>query len=878
MRKFLIIFLVSTAAWGQATNPVHFGELAIGKGYDNTFTGDLLGLDIDENGKIWSNSGAVFEDDVSIDGDLTITGVFSGVIDGSGTSNKIAKWSDSDTLTDSSITDDGSTLTFTVPMADDIILYFGDDSDIGILYDETTDNRLEWTDGTNLLLALTDAGTTGDLLITGILTVSGNVDLTDDKYILYGADDDIQVGYDETTDNRLEFTDGTNLLLALTDAGTTGDVLITGILTTGSIALTDATGNILLAALEQDGASTDDMIMWDGANWAASTYTSLALDDDQPLIVGTGNDLHYEWSSANTRGEFSDGTNVYVWIAGAGAGDGDLGITDDLTVGDDTTLTDDVTIGGVTTFSPGSDDFELKSRAAGFLSFENQTSNVSLASEYFLADGDLGGVDSILTFFWSEGTYADQTNSSNMYFGYITSAPDRYIWSTNSTGTGSDLPIEISTKGNSPQLWFDTDGDLGVGTSSPGAELHVSNTATEVRLEATTADQDNTLSFYDDSALEFDIFHDTSVGMLAIRDLNGNIFVRYDLAEVVYNKDNLARNWRVKGDTDTGLLFVDGVNDRVGISTITPGAMLDVDGDTIIGGDDFDFTNVGTVTSTFTGDAWHIDLQDLAIGTETVEAGTELRVANYDNEQTTISIESDRDSNSNHGLIDFKARKGSNPTADTMIIGNIRFFGDEVGDDTWGAGAEIKVRAATTWSAGSRGAHIDFFVSDIGESGTTEALRLTETKDLVFMDAAAGIPYGSMYFHEASQTVDLVLNTYVKVTGWSSGLTNSVTIATSAFNVDYVGAYKIDWQIAGDTAGSNKIIEANIFINGVEQTDGSSERKFATGGDVGSFSGTAILDVTDISHDIDLRLKNTTDSTDLDIFDANFNVTMVGGT
>ena len=51
---------------------------------------------------------------------------------------------------------------------------FGDDDDIHVGYDEAGDNRLEWSDGTNLLMHLTDNSDVGDLGITGDLTVSGN--------------------------------------------------------------------------------------------------------------------------------------------------------------------------------------------------------------------------------------------------------------------------------------------------------------------------------------------------------------------------------------------------------------------------------------------------------------------------------------------------------------------------------------------------------------------------------------------------------------------------------------------------------------------------------------------------------------------------------
>lgn len=55
-------------------------------------------------------------------------------------------------------------------LKDQEAVYYGSDSDIRSYYDETTDDRLEWDDGTNLLMALSDAGTTGNLLVTGNAT------------------------------------------------------------------------------------------------------------------------------------------------------------------------------------------------------------------------------------------------------------------------------------------------------------------------------------------------------------------------------------------------------------------------------------------------------------------------------------------------------------------------------------------------------------------------------------------------------------------------------------------------------------------------------------------------------------------------------------
>jgi len=62
---------------------------------------------------------------------------------------------------------------------DDIEVAFGTAPDYKIVYDSGTLD-LEITDGTNNLITITDSGTTGDLDISGTLTVDGASTLTGD--------------------------------------------------------------------------------------------------------------------------------------------------------------------------------------------------------------------------------------------------------------------------------------------------------------------------------------------------------------------------------------------------------------------------------------------------------------------------------------------------------------------------------------------------------------------------------------------------------------------------------------------------------------------------------------------------------------------------
>ena len=144
----------------------------------------------------------------------------------------------------------------------------------------------------------------------------------------------------------------------------------------------------------------------------------------------------------------------------------------------------------------------------------------------------------------------------------------------------------------------------------------------------------------------------------------------------------------------------------------------------------------------------------------------------------------------------------------------------------------------------------------------------------------AGLTFGSMYVHEGAVNVDISAagaDTYVKVTGLTTGHLNNVTINSDAFNVGVIGHYKVDWQMSADSQGNNLTYEADLFVNGVEEPDGSSRRKFGAAADFGSMSGVAVIEVTNVAHDIDLRIKGVSNSTDIDIFNMNFNIVQIGG-
>lgn len=114
-------------------------------------------------------------------------------------------------------------------------------------------------------------------LETAVNTIESKIDGTnplvlDDVYLKFGTDSDIRVGYDETTDDRLEFTDGTNLLSWITDTGSWGRVGSSGILearrsvTTISVSsITRSSQTATVTTASAHGLSTGDFCNITGA-------------------------------------------------------------------------------------------------------------------------------------------------------------------------------------------------------------------------------------------------------------------------------------------------------------------------------------------------------------------------------------------------------------------------------------------------------------------------------------------------------------------------------------------------------------------------------------------------------------------------------------
>ena len=128
-----------------------------------------------------------------------------------------------------------------------------------------------------------------------------------------------------------------------------------------------------------------------------------------------------------------------------------------------------------------------------------------------------------------------------------------------------------------------------------------------------------------------------SASLLQLQNSDASVFVDSGdglaSSEFVINEQGLDIDFRIEGDTDANLLFVDASTDRVGIGTNTPGALLDVRGAAIFNeaGADADFRIEGdTNANLFFLDA---SADTIALGDITVTSGG--NISEYRNVSTT---------------------------------------------------------------------------------------------------------------------------------------------------------------------------------------------------------------------------------------------------
>ena len=225
---------------------------------------------------------------------------------------------------------------------------------------------------------------------------------------------------------------------------------------------------------------------------------------------------------------------------------------------------------------------------------------------------------------------------------------------------------------------------------------------------------------------------------------NGVERVEFGTSEVVFNDGGEDIDFRIEGDTEANLFFVDASTDRVGIGTTSVDELLHVEGaasgGTIaakiqnnVGAADSDAalkltTNSDTwqITSKYTGGALAISSSGgekaridssgrLLVGTSSSSASTRLVIQGNSSAATGTAIA--------------YWQSGSAATSITSGagIGDIAFT-----DNAGNRGAQISAAADADWGSNDYPTRLSFYTADDGSASLTERVRITSSGDVLF--------------------------------------------------------------------------------------------------------------------------------------------------
>jgi hypothetical protein len=355
-------------------------------------------------------------------------------------------------------------------------------------------------------------------------------------------------------------------------------------------------------------------------------------------------------------------------------------------------------------------------------------------------------------------------------------------------------------------------------------------------------------------ALAFDGDDNTGIFRSAADTLNvatnGVERVEFGTSEVVFNDGGANYDFRIEGDTNSSLFFVDASAEAVGIGNTSPSAVLDVSGNsktsTLQIGTDPAGVNIGVLgipnqkriygrNAANTGDVniLYIDGSNgMVFGpgdAAVIDSSGRLLVGTSSASGVGLLQVQGQPANSTlAGVIDIR-RGSTNPSSGTDV-GYIRF-----GDSAENFAAHISCISDGTWGSGDYPGRLVFSTTADGASSPTERMRITNSGFVTNKTANIGSVTGAGWSLESIGVGVFTVSgnpvLYVNRTTNDGNLINFYqdsilegNISVSGTTVSYNGAHLSRWSQLPGGAEREEILRGTVLSNIDEMCDWGEEQ------------------------------------------------------
>ena len=421
----------------------------------------------------------------------------SGAVDGSGTANYVTKWSDADTITDTVIYDNGT--------------------NVGIgTTSPSSKLHVEGTATLGTALGRIDIATTGASITEGPALILDSRNLTLGSYDNARFYTGIKQTHtnNTTVDDTIQFICGDSERMRIASGGNVG------IGTTSPSEKLEVAGNLRVSGgdivlTNTKGIQFSDQYWEIGRNVVSTTGTPMITSNALQFISYGNSNEGYQFMDrlGDVLFELESSTGNAVFNKG-NVGIGTTSPSANLDIEDASGVTVDIN----SSSGDGQFRFQDNGTTKWAVGRDNTQQNFVFSSSSGLDS------DNVLTLAHSTGNVGIGTSSPSQKLhvdgNTLISAEKYYYVAGGGAGFGSDASGNFKIRQNGADLIFGSGSNVGIGTTSPGAKLHVhDDDGAIIRLSSNAHSDSNKIQFdaLNDGTIYHSIVSNTSSGNLQIR-------------------------------------------------------------------------------------------------------------------------------------------------------------------------------------------------------------------------------------------------------------------------------------------------------------------------------------------------------------------------